>query len=116
MTTAQVILQQIKATTNINVFFSWGVSKIQATTYNGMQTLALKVGGFLHKGWVFISLNEGADLYEITLLKRDGKVKKHLPDVFCEDLGILLDSLIERPEFQSNADYLKKVEKAKYTI
>jgi len=116
MTTAQVILQQIRATTPINVFFSWGISKISETTYKGMQTLVLKVNGFQHKGLVYITLNEGADLYEITLFKIDWQIKKHLTDVYCEDLGMLLDSLIERPESQSDADYLKKVESAKYRL
>jgi len=116
MTTAQIIFEQIKATTPQNVIGSWGISKMTPTKYREMEGLALKVNGFIHKGWVFILLNEGADLYEVTTFKRDMTPKEIIKDVFCEELGHLLDTLIERPAGQTDAEYREKVDKAVYYL
>jgi hypothetical protein len=91
---AKEIYRQLKATFNINVIWSWGIAEQRAMNYKNMPSLAFRVNGFNHKGWVIISLNEGKDLYHICLLDRYMNEIQVIEDVFCEDLEIL-DTLIE---------------------
>ena len=49
-----------------------------------------------HKGWVYISLNEGLDLYEITLLTSNYRVLKTIEEVYCDQLAQIVDELVER--------------------
>jgi len=101
------IYRQLKATFNINVLWSWGISGQKAMTYRNMPSLGFSVNGYKHKGWVIISLNEGKDLYNIYLLDKLQQVTETIEDVFCEDLEIL-DSLIETGEM-SKEEYADKV-------
>ena len=90
------------------VFWSWGVSKMHCTEYEGMATLMLRVTGLYHKGWVYVSLNEGSDYYEVRLMNCHHKQKGEAhTDIFCEDLGNLIDRLIERGT-TSDEEYAKK--------
>ena len=73
MRIANEINRQIRCGVTIDVQMSWGVSKRIATIYENRATLALRVSGVLHKGWVYISLDEGRDCYVITLLSPDKK-------------------------------------------
>lgn len=84
---------------NQMVFLSWGVSKMHYTEYEGMPTLMLRVSGVYHKGWVYVSLNEGVDYYEVRLMDVHKQMKKGTEphtNIFCEDLGGLIDRLVER--------------------
>lgn len=91
-----------------SVFWSWGVSKKHFTEYNGMATLMLRVTGLYHKGWVYVSLNEGSDYYEVRLMNCQHKQKGEAhTDIFCEDLGNLIDRLVERGT-TSDEEYHKK--------
>ena len=49
-----------------------------------------------HKVWVYISLNEGLDLYEITLLTSNYRVLKTIEEVYCDQLAQIVDELVER--------------------
>lgn len=96
---AQTALQQIKAGVSTSVYWSWGVSKLGYTVYEQMPTLMLRVSGLLHKGWVYVSLNQGSDTYEVRLMKVDRTMKKGTEphtDVYCDQIGELIDQLIER--------------------
>lgn len=94
---ANEINRQIYCGVEINVIFSWGVSRRTATVYNDMATLALRVNAILHKGWVYVSLDEGRDCYIITLLSPDrGTVINVRDEVYCDELGSVIDNLIER--------------------
>jgi len=104
---AKEIYRQIKATFNINVIWSWGITEQRAMIYKNMPSLGLRVNGFNHKGWVIISLNEGKDLYHICLLDRNMNEIQIIEDVFCEDLEIL-DTLIETGEM-SKQEYEDRV-------
>lgn len=106
---ANEISNQIGWSANVCIQMSWGIEKRTALLYENMATLGLKVNGFLHKGWVYISLNEGSDTYEIRLLKGK-KVIKLVEDVYCDNLGIILDSLIEKETSTSDEDYKTNVE------
>ena len=78
---ANEINRQIRCGVTTDVVMSWGVSKRMATVYNDMATLALRVSGVLHKGWV--------------------------DEVYCEDLGGLIDSLVERETEWTDEEYKK---------
>ena len=106
---AKEIYRQLKATFNISVLWSWGIEEQRAMTYKKMPSLALKVNGFQHKGWVIISLNEGKDLYNIYLLDKSQKEIRVIEDVFCENLEIL-DTLIETGEMNEQ-EYAETVDK-----
>ena len=107
---AEQTLAQIKASCSSKfVFYSWGVSKLQYTFYNRKPTLQMRVSGAIHKGYVLVSLNEGKDLYEITLLNNKKEVKKKLEDISCDQLGTVIDSLVERPSGCTDEYYKKLV-------
>ena len=109
MATAKTIEQQILWSINKWEYLSWGISKKVAIEYEGMATLALRVSGAVHKGWVFISLNEGKDCYEVRLLNvARTKVKRTLEEVYCDNLGEVLDGLIERKTEWTDEQYKNK--------
>lgn len=59
MRIANEINRQIRCGVTMGVQMSWGVSKRIAMIYENRATLALRVNGVLHKGWVYVSLDEG---------------------------------------------------------
>jgi hypothetical protein len=108
MRIANEINRQIRCGVTIDVQMSWGVSKRIATIYENRATLALRVSGVLHKGWVYISLDEGRDCYVITLLSPDKKrVVSVRDEVYCEELGSVIDNLVERKEEWTDEEYEK---------
>ena len=88
-------------------FNSWGASKRLAMFYDQKPTLALRVSGLVHQGWVLVSLNEGSDVYEIHVKGAtiDTPDVKTFTEVYCDELGAKLDNLIEWPEGMSKEDY-----------
>ena len=108
MKIANEINRQIRCGVTTDVVMSWSVSKRIATVYNDMATLALRVSGVLHEGWVYVSLDEGRDVYIVTLLSTDKKnvVSVH-DEVYCDDLGSLIDSLVERKMEWADEEYKK---------
>lgn len=108
MQVANEINRQIRCGVTADVVMSWEVYKRIVTIYNDMATLALRVSGVLHKGWVYVSLDEGRDCYIITLLSADKKKVVSVHDeVYCEDLGSLIDSLVERKTEWTDEEYKK---------
>ena len=97
MRIANEINRQILCGVTADIVMSWGVSKRVATVYGDKATLALRVSGVLHKGWAYVSLDEGRDCYIVTLLSADKtKVISVRDEVYCEELGSVIDSLVER--------------------
>jgi hypothetical protein len=72
-----------------------------------MAALAFQVSGLIHKGRVYVAYNEGCDTYEIFLYNTRGTLKKHIDDVYCDNLGHILDVEIERGT-TSEDDYQRK--------
>ena len=108
MKIANEINRQIRCGVTTDVIMSWGVSKRIATVYQDRATLALRVSGVLHKGWVYVSLDEGRDCYVVTLLSADkSKVIKVRDEVYCEELGSAIDNLVERKERWTDDMYKK---------
>ena len=108
MKIANEINRQIRCGVTVDVIMSWGISKRIATVYQDRATLALRVSGVLHKGWVYISLDEGRDCYVVTLLSADkSKVIKVRDEVYCEKLGSVIDNLVERKREWTDEEYKK---------
>lgn len=108
MKIANEINRQIRCGVAVDVIMSWGVSKRIATVYQDRATLALRVSGVLHKGWVYVSLDEGRNCYVVTLLSADkSKVIKVRDEVYCEELGSVIDNLVERKEGWTDDMYKK---------
>lgn len=108
MRVANEINRQIRCGVTMSVQMSWGVSKRIATIFENRATLALRVSGVLHKGWVYVSLDEGRDCYVITLLSPDKKrVVSVRDEVYCEELGSVIDNLVERKEEWTDKEYEK---------
>lgn len=113
---ASVILQQIVEGVEgfggigWDGFWSWGSEKRLAMFYNDMPTLALRVNGLVHQGWVMVCLNEGADHYEIFVKGTDinGKDMKILRGIYADQLGTTLDDLIEWPSTMTEDEYRSK--------
>ena len=105
---AQTILEQIRALTPGPVFWSWGPSAFKAVKENQilginenyLGGLLFYVRGMKHKGHVFVSLALD-DTYTVTIgnvVRGNMKVKKQVNDVYFDQLGEIIDGLIERQD------------------
>ncbi len=92
------IFSQLLHTTSIDVINSWGISKIDATQIDhgnfAMAALVMQVNGFQFQGKVYIALDEGTDYYRI-YGEKDGATKEYHRDISFDELGNVLDSMIE---------------------
>lgn len=57
--------------------------------------LRFKVQGFLHKGWVTVEYNEGADLFDIKLLSNQLKEVKSIEGIYFDELIDVIDNHVE---------------------
>ena len=105
ITVATEIWRQIRASLTVSELMSWGLSKRVATEYNGMPALQMRVTGLQHKGWVYVALDYGRDVYEVFFVSVRGVVKNHLDEVYCDNLGDVLDRNIERGYGSESAYY-----------
>lgn len=86
------------------VMQSWGCVLCDGTItetvirWRDMPALALHVSGFEHQGWVIVSLNEDRDTYELELADEQFYAKdgSRVEDVYCDQLGSLIDTMVER--------------------
>ena len=93
---------QLVVTTAPDVIGSWGISRLSAKqivrNINGydftMAALILNVDGFLFQGNVYVALDEGCDYYRI-YFEKDVKLEEKRVDIAFDELGGVLDSLIE---------------------
>ena len=80
--------------TQMTVIMSWGLDPSKARVIdNGME---IYVQGFLHKGFVQITLNEGTDLFEIKLLSEERELVKFIEDVYLDCLVDTIDREVEK--------------------
>ena len=108
---AVTIWQQLKDFTDSNVLWSWGIHNVRAATLGSQSGLAFDVNGFQFKGTVVIKLDEGADLYDICLVQ-DGKLAIARSEVYFDELGSIIDDIVERREGMSDEEYGQMVESA----
>lgn len=80
--------------TQMTVIMSWGIdpSKARVIT-NGME---IHVQGFLHTGFLQITLNEGTDLFEITLLSENRETVKFIDGIYLDCLVDTIDRAVEK--------------------
>lgn len=79
--------------TQMIVIMSWGIdpSKARVIT-NGME---IHVQGFLHTGFLQITLNEGTDLFEIKLLSEERELVKFIDGIYLDSLVDTVDRAVE---------------------
>ena len=82
--------------TNPFVVMSWGINPASSEVVD----LGVKfhVQGFKHKGFVQVVLNEGEDLFEVTLISEEGETLNTIEHIFVDNLISILDSEIEKCE------------------
>ena len=96
--------------TQMTVIMSWGLDPSKARVIdNGME---VHVQGFLHTGFVQITLNEGTDLFEIKLLSEERELVKFIDVIYLDCLVNTLDENIEKCENyeQRVSEYLKETQ------
>ena len=62
------------------------------------------VQGFKHTGLVQVILNEGEDLFEVSLISESGETVERHESIFLDDLVSVIDDAVEKVE-----DYEKRV-------
>lgn len=88
--------------TQPNVFMSWGVDpETMRTCKCGIQ---FHVQGFKHTGLVQVTLNEGEDLFEVSLVSESGETVETHKSIFLDNLISVIDDAVEKVD-----DYEKRV-------
>ena len=78
------------------ILMSWGVDpKTVRTIELGLE---FHVQGFKHTGYVQVVLNEGEDLFEVTLISEEGETLKTIEHIFVDNLISVIDSAVEKCE------------------
>jgi hypothetical protein len=105
---AMYIWQILK--TQMTIIMSWGIDPSKARVIdNGIE---LHVRGFLHTGFLQITLNEGTDLFEIKLLSEERELVKFIEDVYLDCLVETIDREVEKCDNyeQRISEYLKETQ------
>lgn len=108
---ATTIWQQLKDFTDFSVLWSWGIHKVRPVALGSQSGLAFDVNGFQYKGTVIIKLDEGADLYDICLVQ-EGILTIVRSEVYFDELGSIIDDIVERRQGMSDEEYGQMVESA----
>ena len=78
------------------IIWSWGIDpKTVKTIELGLE---FHVQGFKHTGLVRVILNEGLDLFEVSLISEDVKIVNTIESVFCDNLVAVIDDAVEKTE------------------
>ena len=78
------------------ILMSWGVDlKTVKTIELGLE---FHVQGFKHTGLVRVTLNEGLDLFEVSLIDENGEIVNTIESVFCDNLVAVIDDTVEKCE------------------
>lgn len=108
--TATTILTQIKANPQ-HLSDSWAMQNPTATYYAAAPALCFEVYALQHTGRVIVSLDEGRDLYDIRTLNDKGDTIEERRGIFCDDLATVIDTMVERPEGMTDAEYIAALRK-----
>ena len=80
--------------TRMEIIMSWGIDPSKARVIdNGME---IHVQGFLHTGFLQITLNEGTDLFEVTLLSENRETVKFIDGIYFDSLVAAIDRAVEK--------------------
>ena len=105
---ANYIWQILK--TRMQIIMSWGIDPSRARVINcGIE---IHVQGFLHTGFLQITLNEGTDLFEITLLSENRETVKFIDGVYLDCLVETIDREVEKCDNyeQRISEYLRETQ------
>ena len=105
---ANYIWQILK--TRMQIIMSWGIDPSRARVINcGME---IHVQGFLHTGFLQITLNEGTDLFEIALLSESRETVKFIDGIYLDCLIDTIDRAVEKCENyeQRVSEYLREAQ------
>ena len=82
--------------TNPFVVMSWGINPASIEVVD----LGVKfhVQGFKHKGFVQVVLNEGEDLFEVTLISEEREIVNTIEHIFVDNLICIIDDAVEKCE------------------
>ena len=80
-----------KALRKNQIVWCWGAEK---WTIINNKALRFKSNGYLHKGYVYITVN-GLDLFDIYITTLGNKIKEVIKDIYLEDLIDVIDRRIE---------------------
>lgn len=110
---AKTMWRQIVGTVGFSVPMSWGISAMYAVERecrDGMLCPCLMIftNGLLHTGWVCVAYNEGVDTYEVSLLDENANYKEWHTNLFFDELGFKIDSLVERKNEWTDDEYHSK--------
>ena len=96
----QYILTILKS--RLDIVLSWGLDSetLRSIKYG----IEFHVQGFKHTGLVTVTLNEGADLFEVSLISESGETADTRESIFLDELISTIDELVENVE-----DYEKRV-------
>lgn len=88
------ILSILKPRTDI--VSSWGLDpeSLKPIKYG----IEFHVQGFKHTGMVQVTLNEGEDLFEVTLISASGETKERHKSIFFDNLISVIDDAVENVE------------------
>ena len=82
--------------TNPYVVMSWGINPATITIVD--VGVKFHVQGFIHTGYVQVVLNEGEDLFEVTLISEEGETLKTIEHIFVDNLICVIDEAVEKCE------------------
>ena len=78
------------------ILMSWGVDP---KTVKAIELgLEFHVQGFKHQGLVRVTLNEGLDLFEVSLIDENDKIVNTIESVFCDNLVAVIDGAVEKTD------------------
>ena len=78
------------------ILMSWGVDP---KTVKAIELgLEFHVQGFKHRGLVRVTLNEGLDLFEVSLIDENDKIVNTIESVFCNNLVAVIDGAVEKTD------------------
>ena len=78
------------------ILMSWGVDP---KTVKAIELgLEFHVQGFKHRGLVRVTLNEGLDLFEVSLIDENGEIVNTIESVFCDNLVAVIDGAVEKTD------------------
>ena len=96
----QYILSLFK--TRLDIVASWG---LDPETLRPIKTgIQFHVQGFKHTGLVRVTLNEGEDLFEVSLISESDETTDTRESIFLDELISVIDELVERTD-----DYEKRI-------
>ena len=75
---------------------SWGINPASITIVE--VGVRFHVQGFIHTGYVQVVLNEGEDLFEVTLISEEGETLKTIEHIFVDNLICVIDEAVEKCE------------------